>query len=588
MKRKKIGEVLIEAGLVAPEQVENALLVQRNTYKRLGKILVELGYVTERQIARYLSELLKIDLVDCEAFEVKQEVLEKVPRKLAEEKVVFPLAVNEGTLLLAMADPLDWQTVDTIRFRSGMKVSISVAEESVILDLLEMHYGSAGKIFELIRDLPHYDNIEFLPGNEDEGGQIELGDSDEGTTSPPIVKLVTMVIADAVDSRASDIHIEPQENGVKVRYRIDGALRAVLKYPKRIQEEVISRIKIIAGLDITKRRIPQDGSSTVMFHGQKVDLRISTMPTVHGEKVVIRILNPKQGIISFSDIGMRQPEIQSVLEVIGQPQGMLIVTGPTGSGKSTTLYALLRQLQTEAANIVTIEDPVEYKLPGITQVGINEAVGLTFANVLRSVLRQDPDIIMVGEIRDRETAEIAARAALTGHLVLTTLHTNDTVSSIFRLIDIGLERYMVTSAVSGVLAQRLYRKVCPECRTAVVPHEDWKVPGLPRLKQAYMGAGCKTCLDSGYRGRTGVFEFLKITPELRRVIAAGAAEDDIRHMARRAGTVPLFEAGWERVRDGLTTFDEFITKTPMIYWEEKSHSEEPESEEGSLPYTMAG
>ncbi len=562
--KKRLGEVLIEAGLLSEKDLENALNLQKGKNKRLGKILIELGIVNEHQIAEALSRQLNLPLVDCNNYEITKDLLSIVPKKTAEKKIVLPLEKQDKRLILAMADPLDWETIDEIAFNSGLKVTVAIAPESNILGAIERLYGSEEKTWSLLKEIPSYDGVEFIKEEEtDEQQEVNVRSLYKMSEAPPIVKLVTMILVDAVKSGASDIHIEPTESFVQVRYRIDGLLKNILKYPKHIQDSVISRIKIISNLDITNRRLPQDGRSSLRLEDKKIDLRISTLPSVHGEKIVIRLLDPTTGLIPLPDLGMPEVLLKPLMELVSQPQGMLLVTGPTGSGKTTSLYAILQKLRTETKNIITIEDPVEYKLQGITQVGVNEAIGFGFANALRSVLRQDPDVIMVGEIRDIDTAEIAARSALTGHLVLSTVHTNDTTSTITRLIDIGLAPYLVTSAVTGILAQRLIRKICPHCREETDPPEEIERLDFQPPPRYYRGRGCKACHYTGYKGRIGIYEFLRMTTPMKRLIARHFTEDELLEIARESGTRTLFEDAWEKVKDGITTVEEVISKVPF-------------------------
>jgi type IV pilus assembly protein PilB len=560
--RKMLGEALVESGLITGEQLENALTLRKSKNKRLGKILFELGYTTELQIAEALSNQQKLPLVDCNQYEISKELLELVPKNIAEKAIVLPLELKGKRLLLAMADPLDWSTIDDIIFRTGLRIQAAVSTETALVAAIEEHYGSDDKSWELLKEIPQYDEVEFLKEIEEEGKEVNVQSLFKLSEAPPIVKLVTMVIVDAVKSRASDIHIEPQEQYIQVRYRVDGELRSVLKYPKRIQDSVISRIKIISNLDITNRRTSQDGRSTLRIDNRNIDLRVSTLPSIHGENVVIRLLDHASGLIPLSKLGVPEHILNPLIHLASQPQGMILVTGPTGSGKTTTLYSLLQQLRTDTESIFTIEDPVEYRIPGITQVGVNEASQMTFPSALRSILRQDPDIIMVGEIRDLETASIAIRSALTGHLVLSTIHTNDTIATITRLLDIGLDAYLVSSGVTGILAQRLVRRICSECKTVT------DVPGIltrskfPQLKTYYKGKGCPACQYTGYRGQVGIYEFLQMDTKLRRLIANNMAGDNLWDVARASGVKTLFENAWSLVERGITTVDEVIMKIP--------------------------
>lgn len=564
--RKMIGETLVEAGLITKEQLENALSLRKSKNKRLGKILLELGYATEAQIAEALSKQQKISLVDCTKYEISKDLLQLVPKNIAEKSIVLPLEMKGNKLLLAMADPLDWSTIDDIMFRTGLKIQAAIAPETELVNAIEKHYEPDDQLWNLLKEIPQYQSgeVEFIKESTEEATDVNVQSLYKLSEAPPIIKLVTMIIGDAVKSRASDIHVEPQEKFVQVRFRVDGELRNVLKYPKNIQDSVISRIKIISNLDITNRRTPQDGRSTLRLQNKTVDLRVSTLPSIYGENIVMRLLDQTTALISLSKLGIPERILSPLIHLASQPQGMILVTGPTGSGKTTTLYSLIQQLSTEAESVFSIEDPVEYRLAGITQVGVNEATNMTFPAALRSVLRQDPDIIMVGEIRDLATAEIAVRSALTGHLVLSTIHTNDTVSTITRLMDMGLDGYLVSSAVTGILAQRLVRRICPECRGETDPPDIDMLTKykFPRLKVYYRGKGCPYCQYTGYRGQIGIYEFLSMDTRLRRLIAKNVAVDEIWDAAKESGVATLFESAWAMVKDGITTVDEVIMKIP--------------------------
>lgn len=573
--RKMLGEALVDSGLITKEQLENALTLRKSKNKRLGKILFEVGYATELQIAEALSKQQNLPLVDCNEYKITKDLLEFVPKNIAEKAIVLPLQLMKGRkLLLAMADPLDWSTIDDIIFRTGLTIQTAVSTETALVAAIEKHYGSDDNSWDLLKEIPQYDDVEFLKEIEEDGKEVNVQSLFKLSEAPPIVKLVTMVIVDAVKSRASDIHIEPQEQYTQVRYRVDGDLRNVLKYPKRIQDSVISRIKIISNLDITNRRTSQDGRSTLRIDNRNIDLRVSTLPSIHGENIVIRLLDHTSGLIPLSKLGVPEHILKPLIHLASSPQGMILVTGPTGSGKTTTLYSLLQQLRTETESIFTIEDPVEYRIAGITQVGTNEAANMTFPSALRSILRQDPDIIMVGEIRDLETASIALRSALTGHLVLSTIHTNDTIATITRLLDIGLDAYLISSGVTGILAQRLVRRICPECRVKTDPPEMLARSGFPQLKAYYMGKGCPFCQYSGYRGQVGVYEFLQMDTKLRRLIAKNMVGDNLWDVARASGLKTLFENAWEMVETGITTVEEVIMKIPYKLIEGESKKQE--------------
>ena len=551
----------MEEGIITPEQVETALILQRTNRKRLGKILIELGQVTEKQIAEALAKQFSLPLAEWKNVSVKKELLSLVPRNVAEKKLVFPLELKDQVLLVAMADPLDLGAIDYIAFRNGLRTKVAVSTESSIIDAIEKYYGSSGLLDDILKGIPDYKNVEFVR-------EIPVEDLEESSAesliklseAPPVVKLVTTILVDAVRSGASDVHIEPRENYVQVRYRIDGELRDIYKYPKNLHAPVTSRVKIISHMDITIRMRPQDGRSTLRVEGKDIDLRVSTLPSVTGETIVIRLLNRSTSLLSIDKLGIPEGHFKRLTELIGKPQGMILITGPTGSGKTTSLYAILQQLRSETDNIISIENPVEYRTPGLTQVQVNEATGLTFPAALRSILRQDPDIIMVGEIRDLETAEIALRASITGHLVFSTVHTNDTVSSITRLLDIGIPHYLINAGVTGVLAQRLVRRICPDCKRQVDPPATVLGNDYPPLEACFEGVGCRRCQYTGYRGQVGAFELLTLNSRLRDAVANFGTEDNLWEIARANHTSTLFEDAWEKVNQGITSIDEVIGK----------------------------
>ncbi|MBL7049698.1 MAG: Flp pilus assembly complex ATPase component TadA [Nitrospira sp.] len=564
MRKKKLGEILTDEGLISSDQLESALAEQKVSNMKLGKVLISLGYISDIQVAEALTRQLSLQMVDCRNYEPDETTLAMISRETAERKLVIPLELIDNNLRIAMANPLDWETIEDISFETGCKISVAITSENNILTAIERLYGAADETWDVLKELPKYDDVEFIKLDEDnppenEGAKAMFKESE----APPIVRLVTVLIADAVKSGASDIHIEPREAYVQVRYRIDGALKNIQAYPKQIQDAVISRIKIISHLDITNRRFPQDGRSALRLEKKSVDLRISTLPSVHGEKVVIRLLDPESGLVPLADLGISDDVVIPLQEIFMQPQGMLLVTGPTGSGKTTTLYSILQQLRSETKNVITLEDPVEYKLAEVTQVGINEGIGFTFGAALRSVLRQDPDIVMLGEIRDLETAEIAARAALTGHMVLSTLHTNDTISTISRLIDIGLAPFLVNSAVSGILAQRLIRRVCSNCKQEAPIPDGAERYSLPLPKKYYRGTGCEVCHGTGYKGRIGAYELVKMDMKLKGLISRSADEEALWAAAMEAGTRTMFENAWSKMLEGMATIEDIASRIPF-------------------------
>ncbi|RJQ41470.1 MAG: type II secretion system protein GspE [Nitrospiraceae bacterium] len=574
--KNKIGELLLEAGLITSEQLENALKIQKNKNKRLGKLLIELGYANELQVGEALSKEFSFPLVDCGKYNITEELLSIVPKGTAEKKIVMPLELKDKKLLLAVADPLDWETIDEITFNTGLNIAVAVSTETSIINAIETYYGSTEKIWDVLKEIPTHEGVEIVKEEaKEKDEEINIHSMYKLSEEPPIVKLVTMLFANAATTGTSDIHIEPGEKHVQVRYRLDGSLKTIVRYPKHIHDSVVSRVKIISNLDITNRRLPQDGRSKLRFENRDIDLRVSTMPSFYGENIVIRLLDSATGLIPLGKLGIPEQILKPLIDVFSQPQGMLLVTGPTGSGKTTTLYAVLRQLNEEESHIVTIEEPIEYRLAGITQVGVNEPIGLSFPNVLRSTLRQDPDIIMVGEIRDIETAKIVVRAALTGHLVLSTLHTNDTVATVTRLLDIGLDPYLISSSVSGILAQRLIRRLCPDCKVETAPPADLTKWKLPQIEKFYKGTGCKKCMNTGYKGRIGVYEFLHMNTKLRRLIARRGTADELWDAAREDGMLTLFEDAISKVKDGIATFEEVASHIPY------SHADARKEDKGS-------
>ncbi len=562
-EHKKLGNILVESGLITQKQLEEALAKQKTRKKRIGKMIMEMGFATGRQVAEAIAKQLSLQFVDCEKYTVSNEMKLKVPLEIAESKYVMPLEIKNDALVLAMANPLDCETIDLLTFLTNLKISPAVAEENNLLQAIEKNYAISEKVSEYIESMDGQETVKFVKETDVEATTMDAKVIQKDVDAAPVVKIVTMIISDAVKMRASDIHISPREKNVQVRYRVDGELKDAIHVPKYLQNAVISRIKVKSGLDITKRRIPQDGNSRLIVGNKEIDLRISTLPSIHGENVVIRLLDAGVGLVPLTQLGIPEPIFKSIVEIFSRPQGMLLITGPTGSGKTTTLYAGLKQLRTDNENIITVENPVEYKLDGITQVSLNEAAGLTFPTVLRSILRQDPDTIMVGEIRDHETAEIAIRATLTGHLVLSTLHTNDTVATITRLVDIGIPNLLVSTALSGILAQRLVKKICEKCKVKADIPDDLK-DTLPPLKCSYRGEGCPQCFYTGYCGRVGVYEFLEVNLKLRDLIVNNAPEAELWSAAKESGTIRLFDDAWSKVEEGITTIEEALVRVPIV------------------------
>jgi type IV pilus assembly protein PilB len=510
---------------------------------------VELGYVTELQLADLIADQLRLPTADLAAIEVSQDAISRVPHELAIKHRCLPWMVEGRDLYLVTADPTNVQALDNIGFKTGLRVKTAVAPESDVIAAIEKHYATG----ELTQSTSHdaialADQLAIVDQVEaDTAATTTDEELEKAAQAGPVIRLVNSIFADAIRAGASDIHIEPQQKGVNLRYRIDGALRHIITMPKRSQAKIVSRIKIAAHMDIAERRKPQDGRTRIVVGGNAYDLRVSTLPTADGEKVVIRILAQDRARVALEELGFDADTLHHFRDLLKRPQGMILVTGPTGSGKTSTLYAALNFLIDETINIVTVEDPVEYRLAGINQVAVSDRAGLTFAAGLRSILRQDPNVVMVGEIRDLETAQIAFQAAQTGHLVLSTLHTNDAPSAVTRLVDMGIPSYLVASSVIAVQAQRLVRRLC-DCKTM----EDGR----------FEPNGCEMCRYTGFRGRLAVHELLRLTPKVRAALTSHASSDSLRHIARVAGMRTMYEDGQLKMNHGLTTLEELLRVVP--------------------------
>jgi len=545
--------LLMERGLVNEEQLAAALAEQARTGKSLGRVLVELDLVEESDLVSTLAAQIGLEYVDLAEYPIDPTAAAMVGDSLARRYQALPVGWDGDVLVVAMADPSNVLAVDDIRSVTGADVRPVVATRTAIESAINRHHRLDADV----------DDIASLAIDESDAGE-DLAGLKEVSEDAPIVKLANLLIRQAVQDRASDIHIEPTERDVRIRYRIDGVLHEVMRSPKRVQAGLTSRLKIMADLNIAEKRIPQDGRLSVQIAGRQVDLRVATLPTVFGEKVVLRVLDKGTMMLNLDDLGFL-PETQGRYETsFRKPYGTILVTGPTGSGKSTTLYATLNQLNDPAKNIITVEDPVEYRLAGVNQVQTNNKAGLTFAAALRSILRSDPDIVLVGEIRDRETATIAMEAALTGHLVLSTLHTNDSSSTPTRLVEMGLEPYLVSSALDCIVAQRLARRLCDRCRDAYAPGEadlvalgwDHERDDIPEV--LYRAKGCGACGRTGYLGRFAIHEVLLISEEIEGLVAERAHSEDIKKMAIAQGMLTLRQAGLSHVRNGMTSVDELL------------------------------
>jgi type IV pilus assembly protein PilB len=550
--QQRIGDLLLEIGYITESELQDALSLQDEMDMKLGNVLTELGYLSEERLVDALEIQLGIPRVDLSNYILNSHLSQYVSENIARRHNAVPYEVEDGTLKVAIEDPTDLVAIENIEVNSGMKVDITLATHSEIMDAIN-------QIYTLV-EADTSDIFESLNQYQDMNDEPEIDQLRQMVEDAPIVRLTNLIITQAIQKMASDIHIEPLEKKVRVRYRVDGVLHEEMTIPKHSQAALISRLKIIADLDITKRRIPQDGRVQMTFKSMQIDMRVSSLPTIHGEKVVIRLLNKDDSLLNIEKLGFREANMERFMRLIKKPYGILLATGPTGSGKSTTLFAALNEINTPTKNIVTIEDPVEYQISGINQVQANVAAGLTFAKTLRSILRQDPDIVMVGEIRDEETAEIAIRAALTGHLVLSTLHTNDAISAVTRLTDMGVPGYLVASTVIGVIAQRLVRTLCPNCKEEYEPSYEERAFLDEEVDTLWRPSGedCDKC-TTGYKGRIAIQEVIEITPEMEEMIAEGANEPTLKRYAREQGMEGLLKDGKEKLRSGITSYKELVS-----------------------------
>jgi len=556
-KTDLLGKILLN--VITTEKLEIALkeqsAVSKGSPRRLGEILVELGFLSEHDLLEALSSQFGLKYLTFSEFP-KSIPNDSYPSvKFMKQYKFVPIGVEEGVLQIALADPFNEYVFEALEVFSDTPMEIYLSSEKDITEAIEQYFGSNIQMTSI---------MEGMREEEEETVGIELQEDvhhlRDMAFEAPIVKLVNMLITRAVESRASDIHIEPFENNVKVRYRIDGALTEVEAFPKRIQPAVISRIKIMSRLNIAERRLPQDGRIKLRVSGREIDLRVSSIPTIYGESMVMRILDRGSVLVGLEYLGFPEETIDEYKKLIVSPYGMLLVTGPTGSGKTTTLYASLSEINSEDKKIITIEDPIEYQIQGINQIQIKPQIGLTFANGLRHIVRQDPDIVMVGEIRDVETSEISIHSALTGHLVFSTLHTNDAAGAITRLLDMGIEAFLVSSSLIGVLAQRLVRVICPKCKEPYKPQQEMidKIELLSDNVTTYHGKGCDECRHTGYQGRTGIFELMVVNEEIRRLIMERASSEVIRKKAVAGGMQILRDSGWQKVQEGVTTIEEVL------------------------------
>ena len=544
---KRLGDILVESGFLNATELAEVLSVQKETGKRLGEVIVESGLMSEFDILRAVSSQYNYPIIDLSGIDVDPKATALLTQRFCEDNVVFPIGFDGDNLVVAIDDPMNITIEDELQFQTGYQISLMLATHTSIIDAIKVHYGreNANKAAEELGTSLASDTL-------DDDSELS-----EAVNSAPVVKLVNSMIDYAIRSGSSDIHIEPLEDRVRVRIRIDGVMQEVMSNPISAKDAITTRIKILGGMNIAEKRIPQDGRITTVINGEDVDMRVSILPCVTGEKTVIRILAKNDANLNRKYLGISDRNNEMIDKMIKVPQGIVLISGPTGSGKTTTLYTLLSEKNTDEVNIITVEDPVEIRIPGLNQCQVNVKAGMTFASGLRSILRQDPDIILVGEIRDGETAEIAMRAAITGHLVFSTIHTNDAVSSINRLVDMGLEPYMVSSALVGVVSQRLVRRICTNCRESYDPDiSDKQYLRLDDGQKLYRGKGCTECNEKGYKGRIAIHEIVIITMKMKALLEKRASEDDMRALAVTEGTQMLQDSARDLVLEGITTVSE--------------------------------
>lgn len=557
MKYIRIGDLLVKSGVITNEQLEEGLRLQKSSGKRLGTVLIENGFIKESQLINALVEQIGVEYIDLNLYDIPADMARIIPRGIAKKYTVVPVKATRTELYLAMADPLNFVAIEEVAAATRRRVIPMITTEAAAkraVQNLFSNQGAAKAIEEMRRELEESQTGAALARNDS-----KITVDDENEQAAPAIRLVNSIIERAFTEHASDIHMEPGEGPMVIRMRVDGLLHQMLTVPKELENAVISRLKIMSHMDIAQRNIPQDGHANILIHEEAVDLRISTLPTIFGEKLVIRILVQLPDLMTMDGIGLRGVNRERFSRLLSTTrEGAILLVGPTGSGKTSTMHTIIDQMKSESLNLISLEDPVEYHMENVCQVQINEKAGLTFANALRAVLRQDPDIIAVGEIRDSETADIAMRAAITGHVVLTTIHTNSALSSIDRLMDIGVEPYVLAGAVKGIVSQRLVRRICPHCRKSYEPsREEQELLGFQDGQERvfYRGEGCDDCFHTGYRGRIGVFEILEITPALRRAIYSGDRAEMEKAM-KESSFVPIMENCRQLVLEGVTSADE--------------------------------
>jgi type IV pilus assembly protein PilB len=559
---KPIGQILKEMDLVSEGQIQEALAIQREKGGMIGDILVKLGYISKDHLMLGLASQMGMEMVNLDEMEIPEEVIQKVSEHMARIYNIIPIRFEDNTITIAMADPYNINVMDDLRTILGCEVKGAVCAEEEIERALKKYYGDAGGLDEFFSTLREEDiQFEVLKSEKTKAHDIE-----DMVNAPPVKKLLNLILLHALKEKSSDIHFEPFENDFKVRYRVDGVLYEMQAPPKQLALPLISRIKVMANLDIAESRLPQDGKILLTVQGRPVDLRVSTLPTIHGESVVMRILDRSVVNLDLDNIGFRDEELKLMKDLINLPHGIIIVTGPTGCGKTTTLYAALSYANDVKWKIITTEDPVEYEIDGLVQCQVNEEIGVTFANLLRSILRQDPDTILVGEIRDFETAQLAIEASLTGHLVFSTLHTNDAPGAITRLLDLGVESYLICATIEAIVAQRLVRRICTNCKEEIEPTEEMLLelgltPADVKGKKFCWGRGCERCNNTGYKGRMAIFEIMLMTDKIKELVMQHASTEAIRIAAREQGMRSLRESGLLAIYDGHTTIEEVVRET---------------------------
>jgi type IV pilus assembly protein PilB len=558
---QKLGDILIHEGIIDQVKLDQALERQATTKEKLGKLLIRMGMISEEDLVKvYALQLGHPAVYEDDLMKVDGAIINTIREDFAYENMSLVLGKSETTILVAMEDPEDLATVDAIEKLTSLKVEVVVAGETALQTAIEYHYGKIKQTEEVDAALS---NIQIVSGEEDDSALVDLSKESVSDEDAPFVKLVNLILMEAIKERSTDIHVEPQTHVVNVRIRIDGVLQKIMTPPITSLSGLTTRIKILSNLDIAERRLPQDGRMSIKMGDREIDVRVSILPTVHGEKIVMRLLDKGSFNLDLTGLGFKLKDLNTFGRWIRQPYGMVIISGPTGSGKSTTLYASLKEIKSEGTNITTVEDPVEYQMDGISQVQMREKIGLTFGSTLRSILRQDPDILLIGEVRDEETADIAIKFALTGHLVFSTVHANDAPSTITRLIDIGVPPFLVGSSLNLVMAQRLVRTICSNCKEEYTPtKEELARLGLEQGQHTYYhGKGCVQCRQTGYRGRSGIFEILEMRQKIRKLVFENANQEVIREAAIEHGMVSLREAGINKLIDGITTFEEVLRST---------------------------